>query len=136
MDVEDTIEISPQDQFQRYVDAHVERFALKYAVPSVVMDSFISEDMSRIANQLVFGVMHRVYSLGSAEHEIQFHEPATWVDAFKQHYMFRWPWIITRHWKINYRTLSRKVTARALLPGVPVRVGEHTVRFVIHDGDC
>ena len=128
---DNSIEIYSSGQFQSYVDAHLETFSLKYAVPFLAENWFTGEYVSHVASQLVFSLTHAVYSLGSSETEVQFQEPATWIDAFKSYYMFRWPRFITRHWRVNYKTLMRKVTARALLPDVPVRVGEHTVRFVI-----
>jgi len=123
--------------FQRHVDAHLKTYALRYAVPNIVLDTMIDtmtdEHVSRIANQLVFGVVHRVYCAAERERDIEFTRPSTWVDAFKEHYMSRWPRFITRYWSVKYETVRHKVTARALLPDIPVRLGESKVRFVILD---
>lgn len=119
--------------FQRHVDAHLKTYALRYAVPNIVLDTMTDEHVSLIANRLVFGIVHRVYCAAERETDVQFTRPSTWVDAFKEHYMSRWPRFITRHWSVKYETVRHKVTARALLPGIPVRLGESDVRFVIWD---
>jgi hypothetical protein len=119
--------------FQKYVDAHLKTYAARYAVQDVVLDMITEEHVSRIANQLVFEIVHRVYCAGEKTMDLQFSKPATWLDAFKGHYMSRWPRFITRHWSVKYETVRHRVTARALLPNVPVRMGEYNVRFSICD---
>jgi hypothetical protein len=81
-------------------------------------------------------------------HTTEFQVPATWWEAFKEHYCKRWwmRWYVLKH-PVQKRVLKddfrEVVTARALFPTIPYKLGEHSVIFawtgghsVIHKTSC
>jgi hypothetical protein len=125
------------EMFTRYIDAELKRFALGVDLGGYSLLRFNERDgfINRQAKRLVANLYHGVYSLGEKETEVRFSQPATWVDAFKEYYKWQlpsWMRIVTRNWKVNHRVTIHKVTARALLPDLPITLGEHKVRFVVY----
>jgi hypothetical protein len=114
--------------------AEVKTYSLRYDIPILDDSLQVRCDMVRLgARRLAFSFIHQVYCLGEKSHTVEFNEPATWVDALKLEYRNKLPLFISKRIKVNYKKLSHTVTARALLPDLPI-ADDHSIYYVArHD---
>lgn len=128
------------------VELKLQRYAAECRIPREAMeraysvDTYIDHECDYLATRVTYGV----YGIGDegarkVEETVSFSVPATWWDAFKLHFAGCWwlSWYVKRNpaqYTVLSKTVSETVTARALLPDVPLRVGQHTVRFAMTGG--
>jgi hypothetical protein len=133
---------------ERQVGFHLQEFCTKHRLSHLAMMSNTQAvvEFDRVLGHLVIDLMTFAYGRASAdepaarvvEWTASFEVPATWWDAFKLHFALSWwmRWWVKRN-KVKYRTLRKNfketVTARALLPDIPVEFGKR-VHYVMTGG--
>jgi len=141
-----TLDIEKMERFASYqVEAKLKRYVMsrKISRPWNEEDSFVVPPIhvriDRWCDEAVVHFVHDVYALDEVERvielDVSFTVPDTWVDALRQRID---PWLpswIAKHWTPHTRVLrghkSVTVTAIALLPGIPPKLGEHRVHFAL-----
>jgi hypothetical protein len=110
--------------------ADVKTYALKYKLPDLdVSFDCQLEEAERAGRKLAFHFMHSVYFLGEEETTVSFRVPATWLDMLVIEHGDKLPNWISRRIDVKYKELSKRVLARAVLPGVPVEAFGKPVYF-------
>lgn len=132
---------------ERSIEAKIAEYCAVAHISSEAIEGQYSVDsyIDHMADSLAVQVTLRVYALSDEEaRRVTLYEkftvPKTWWDAFRLHFADRWwmRWAISR-WPVRFAELvaekSEVVTARALLPDAPIRVGQDTVRFRMTGGE-